>query len=104
VRPFPPGPGGEWQISTGGGMAGAAISFRSVETKKSSFVKAGAAFQPGLAQELFQTRLNLSGSGTVAYRYAVSADGKRFLLLQPLEEAASTPITVVLNWAAGGKQ
>jgi len=41
---------------------------------------------------------------TDTYCYAVSADGKRFLIIVPLEEALSTPITVVLNWAAGGKQ
>jgi len=34
-------------------------------------------------------------------RYAVTADGQRFLLNTPVEESASAPITVVLNWAAG---
>jgi hypothetical protein len=32
--------------------------------------------------------------------YAVTPDGQRFLLLKPLAEAASAPITVVLNWAS----
>jgi hypothetical protein len=33
-------------------------------------------------------------------QYDVSADGKRFLLAQPLEESASVPITVIVNWPA----
>jgi len=112
VRPFPPGPGGKWQISTGRAYHprwrrdGQELFFVTADQKlMAAPVKAGAAFQPGLAQELFQTRMNLMG-GMIAntYRYAVSADGKRFLMIVPLEEAVSTPITVVLNWAAGGKQ
>jgi hypothetical protein len=31
-------------------------------------------------------------------QYDVSADGKRFLLAQPLEESTSVPITVIVNW------
>jgi hypothetical protein len=61
-------------------------------------VQPGATFQPGVAQELFATRISLV-EGTLNYRYAVAADGKRFLMIVPAEEAASTPITVVLNWA-----
>jgi len=103
VRPFPPGPGGKWQISTGGGYQprwrrdGKELFFLSRDRKlMAAPVKAGAAFQPGLAQELFQTRMNLLGGGvTRTYHYAVSADGKRFLIIAPLEEAASAPITVV---------
>jgi hypothetical protein len=36
--------------------------------------------------------------------YAVSADGRRFLIAKPLEENAAEPITVVLNWQAGLKK
>ena len=40
------------------------------------------------------------------FRYDVTADGKRFLIntRAQLEEATSTPITVVLNWTAGLKK
>ena len=31
----------------------------------------------------------------------VSADGQRFLLLQPPEEKSSAPLTLIQNWAAG---
>lgn len=60
-------------------------------------VKPGAMFQPSVTQELFAT-LVVPG-GFVSYRYAVAADGKRFLMIVPVEEAGSTPVTVVLNWA-----
>jgi Tol biopolymer transport system component len=49
----------------------------------------------GVPKPLFQTRLEFD----IAQRqYDVSADGKRFLLAQPLEESASVPITVIVNW------
>jgi Tol biopolymer transport system component len=36
-----------------------------------------------------------------AYRYDVTPDGKRFLILAPVGNPAAAPITVVLNWQAG---
>jgi hypothetical protein len=32
------------------------------------------------------------------YVYDVSADGQRVLLLRPLEDATTRPLTVVQNW------
>jgi hypothetical protein len=55
-----------------------------------------ASFKLGLPKSLFPTRL---GFGPAAI-YDVSADGKRFLVAQPLEESASGPITVIGNWSA----
>ena len=37
-------------------------------------------------------------------RYAVTADGQRFLINTPVEESASAPITVILNWTAEAKR
>jgi serine/threonine protein kinase len=54
-------------------------------------------FKLGKPTPLFQTRLE---SDLVARQYDVSADGKRVLLAQPLEESASVPITVIVNWPA----
>jgi eukaryotic-like serine/threonine-protein kinase len=51
----------------------------------------------GLPKPLFQTRLE---PDTLQRQYDVTADGKRFLLAQPLEESASSPITVIVNWPA----
>jgi hypothetical protein len=33
--------------------------------------------------------------------YEVTADGQRFLIITPVEEASPSPFTVVLNWTAG---
>ena len=61
-------------------------------------VESGAAsIRLGIPKPLFQTRLELD---SVQRQYDVSADGKRFLLAQPLEESASVPITVIVNWPA----
>jgi serine/threonine protein kinase/Tol biopolymer transport system component len=37
-------------------------------------------------------------------RYSVTADGQRFLINKPVEESASAPITVILNWTAEAKR
>jgi hypothetical protein len=50
-----------------------------------------------LPKPLFQTRLEFDSPFR---QYDVSADGKRFLLAQPLEESTSVPITVIVNWPA----
>jgi hypothetical protein len=56
-----------------------------------------ASLKLGAPKPLFQTRLELDSF----YRqYDVSADGKRFLLAQPLQESTSVPITVIVNWPA----
>ena len=50
-----------------------------------------------MPKPLFQTRLEFD---LVQGQYDVSADGKRFLLAQPLEESGSVPITVIVNGLA----
>jgi Tol biopolymer transport system component len=56
----------------------------------------GAGPKLGKPTPLFQTRLDLDV--IQRQQYDVSADGKRFLLAQPLEESTSVPITVIVNW------
>jgi hypothetical protein len=41
--------------------------------------------------------------GPQAYPYDVAADGQRFLVLAPIEEADRPSMTVVVNWQAGLK-
>ena len=53
-------------------------------------------FEPGVAKALFQ--LPVLGTRRA---YAVSADGRRFLVAKPLDEDSAVPVTVVLNWQAG---
>jgi Tol biopolymer transport system component/predicted Ser/Thr protein kinase len=54
-----------------------------------------ASLKVGVPKPLFQTRLELD---SFQQQYDVSTDGKRFLLEQPLDESASVPITVIVNW------
>jgi hypothetical protein len=47
---------------------------------------------------LFPTRIVQGGTiGAGQPQYAVAADG-RFLINQPVADAASPPITLILNW------
>jgi hypothetical protein len=55
----------------------------------------GASLDLSLPKPLFPTRLQFDSNFR---QYDVSADGKRFLLAQPLEESASVPISVIVNW------
>jgi eukaryotic-like serine/threonine-protein kinase len=55
----------------------------------------GAGLKLGVPNMLFPTRPEFD---VIPRQYDVSADGKRFLLAQPLEESASVPITVIVNW------
>jgi serine/threonine protein kinase/dipeptidyl aminopeptidase/acylaminoacyl peptidase len=106
VAPFP-GPGGKWQISTAGGQypqwrrdgneifylaPGNALMVAEVNGK-------GSSVEVGAVKPLFQTRATGRNE-----RYAVSADGQRFLVNTAPEQSASAPITVVLNWTAGLKK
>jgi hypothetical protein len=54
---------------------------------------------PNIVKPLFETR----ATGT-RYEYDVSADSQRFLINTAPEQAASAPITVVVNWTAGLKK
>ena len=58
-------------------------------------------FQAGIPRPLFEIHR------TPALRrnhYLVAMNGQRFLVVSPLEEMGSTPITVVTNWMAGLKR
>jgi dipeptidyl aminopeptidase/acylaminoacyl peptidase len=64
-------------------------------------VKTEPTFQPGQTSELFATGLPPE-SAPLGRRYAVSDDGRRFLIASPANALVtdSTPITVVVNWPA----
>ena len=58
----------------------------------------GNSFQASVPRALFQTRAT-----GLDHRYAVGSDGRRFLIITPVEGTAS-PLTVVTNWQAGLKR
>ena len=105
VRPFP-GPGGQWQVSSTGGIQprwsadGREIYYIAPDGKlmATSLIVKNGAIEPGTPTVLFQTRI--PGGGTTAYtrqQYDVSRDG-RFLVNTTLDEGVTSPITLVLNW------
>jgi hypothetical protein len=55
----------------------------------------GPAFQVGTVRPLFNAR-----PGGPNYVYDVTPDGQRFLVNTLVDEAASAPITLVVNWPA----
>lgn len=99
VQSFPPS-GGKWQISSEGGRSprfrrdGKELFYLAANGKLTAVeVKTNASsFEFSVPKPLFEAQ-------TTGY-YAVTGDGQRFLLNTPVEESASAPITVVLNWAA----
>ncbi|HYM13462.1 MAG TPA: protein kinase, partial [Bryobacterales bacterium] len=100
------GAGGKWLISSNGGGVprwrrdGKELFYLAPDNKLMAVeVKAeAAALQPGMPQPLFQTRAT-----GFTFRYAVTADGRRFLVISEGEQATSAPATVVLNWNTGLK-
>jgi len=94
-----PQPGGKWQISTDGGRSpvwsrdGRELYYYSPEDKIMAVeITPGARFQFGPAKALFGVRVGRLGTG-----FDVSKDG-RFLLPVVVEQQATTPMMVVLNW------
>ena len=104
VQSFPPA-GGKWQISTAGGSDpqwrkdGKELFYLADAKMMAVEVKTAASnFEAGIPKVLFEARVM---AAAVRNRYLVADNGRRFLINTPVEEAASSPINVVLNWTAG---
>jgi len=106
VAPFPQ-PAGKWQISTAGGNwprwrhDGKELFYLAPDGKLMAATVNGeaSAFAVDAVRPLFDTRL-----GGLRYAYDVSPDGQRFLVNTVVEEAAASPITLVVNWPAALKK
>jgi Tol biopolymer transport system component len=106
VRPFP-GPGGKWQISTGGGIEprwrrdGKELFYIAPDGKLMAAPTQGAGqtVEAGAAVALFQTRIVGGGQYRLKQQYAVAPDGQRFLINITAADATASPITIVTNWA-----
>jgi Tol biopolymer transport system component len=109
VRSFPDG-AGKWPITAQGGSEplwksdGRELYYLGADGKIMAVaVKADRTFQAGQPSELFQSTLTPEPR-PFARRYAVSADGQKFLIAAPPNTPAptenSTPITAVINWTA----
>ncbi len=111
ARPFPSGTGGKWQVSSGGcgqprwRRDGKELYCIAPDKRLLAVeVKTGEAFQSGVPKPLFDTRIegHYAVPGRTSHLYAPASDGRRFLVAG-VTEAEVSPITVVLNWAAGRK-
>jgi Tol biopolymer transport system component len=112
VQPFLPGnskaSGGKWQISLGGGRDphwrgdGRELFYIAADRKMMAVpVQASAdSFSPGTPKSLFEARIFV---GTLS-RYAVSANGQRFLMALDPEASTTAPVHVIVNWLAGLKK
>jgi len=106
LQPYP-ATGAKWQVSNDGGMQprwrrdGKELFWLDGDgSLMAAEVSAGSAFPAGTPQPLFET--GLMGNFE---RYAVSGDGKRFLVPMPAEgPEGSRPLTVVQNWLAAAKR
>jgi dipeptidyl aminopeptidase/acylaminoacyl peptidase len=111
VQPFP-GPGGKWQVSTGGGIEprwrrdGKELFYIAPESKlmAAPIQSADQTLEAGAPVALFQTRIVGGGTATTKPQYAVAPDGQRFLINITADESTASPITIVTNWTAGLKK
>ncbi len=113
VQSFPAPGGGKWQISKDGGLYprwrrdGRELFYYANDERLMAVpLRSATTLDVGDAVPLFKAHL-LNGpaiSAGIRHQYDVARDGQRFLLNVPLEDAAASSITVVLNWAAGLKK
>ena len=109
AQPFP-GPGGKFQVSTGGGIQprwrrdGQELFYIAPDGKLMAVPirLQGSTLEAGTPVALFQTRTAQIAQGAIKQQYAVAADG-RFLVNDATEESATSPITVILNWKPRAK-
>jgi Tol biopolymer transport system component len=103
VQSFP-APGGKRRISTEGGTEpqwrrdGRELFYLAAGNVLTAVpIPNGDLTKVGIPAPLFQTRLIRAARN----HYAVTADGRRFLIDYAAEQTASTSMTIILNWAAG---
>lgn len=111
VQGFTPGhaaSGARVQVSSGGGQYptwrrdGSELYYVSPEGKMIAVeVKTqGPAFQSGQPSTLFSSPIGLESRN-----YDVTADGRRFLLIEPVEtQSDAQPLTLITNWLEAGKK
>jgi dipeptidyl aminopeptidase/acylaminoacyl peptidase len=103
--------GGQWQVSTAGGIFprwrpdGKELYYLAPDGKLMavSITARGATLEPGAPEALFATRIYGGGiDSNQGRQYDVTRDG-RFLINTVLDDAATSPITLLLNWKPPAK-
>ncbi len=104
VQSFPE-PGRKMPVSKGDGMLprwrrdGKELYYVATDDKLMAVpVQTGASFSASTPVPLFD--VGSFGRRLNRYVYDVSADGQKFLLIRPQEDASTRPLTVVQNWTA----
>ena len=101
VQPYP-GPGRKWPISREGGteptwsLDGRELFYRQGRKMMVVTVKTEPTFTVGEPRLLFEGEYLLDPNGNA--NYDVFPDGKRFVMVEAVEESAPGQINVVLNW------
>ena len=106
VRPFP-GPGGKWQVSTGGGLFpkwsrnGKELFYRTEDSKIMvvTYTASGDSFRADKPQ--LWSPGQFADLGTTGYAFDLHPDGKRFAVLKvpgTEEAAAVNKVIIVQNW------
>src|SRR5215471_7841647 len=96
-----PGPGEKAQVSTDGGAYatwsrdGRRLIYESSDTLWAVDVTSSPTFRVGKAHVLYQGQTWNEAAGP---NYALSPDGKRFVVVERSKDSAETNINVVLNW------
>jgi Tol biopolymer transport system component len=104
VQPYP-ATGARWQVSTKGGdqgywgRDGKELFYISADKKLMVVpVSTASSFDVGAPSALFDVQIPTHGITDEMYQYAVSRDGRRFLVVSLPNGRATRPIGVVLNW------
>jgi serine/threonine protein kinase len=110
VQSFPYA-GGKRQISTNGGAQvrwrrdGTEIFYIAFDNRLMAtpirFISNGQAVEPGSPVPLFIAAIGGPSQGNLRQQFAVSSDGKRFLMNTVVNETSTAPITIVLNLRSG---
>ena len=99
VVPFP-GPGGKWQVSTGGGSFpiwarnGRELFYQNGRRLMAVDVTLGSTFNASTPRALFEAAASPDAPG-----FDISPDGKRFLIIRNESRELAAPVVhVVLGW------
>jgi Tol biopolymer transport system component len=102
VQPFPPS-GGKYQISKDFSIYptwradGKELFFREADgTLMAVAINTNGSFQFGTPRALF----SIASPSFTGRSYAVTKDGKKFLVAVPQSASAAAPLTVLVNWSA----